>query len=202
MERTTGHYDRITVHHSAEPDPVPLDGSAERTFEAVRDIQRAHMNGANTGYGDIGYHFLIDPYGRVLAGRDLAWQGAHAMGENNVRNVGVCLLGNFDRQEPSSAALEALRRLIEELRREHAIPRQRVYCHKDLRGTECPGRNLERWVVAYRGGAALTTAMGPERPGAARPARTPNPSPVRARAAAGSQQPGGPTGRAAGRSVQ
>jgi len=35
-------------------------------------IQRDHMDAK--GWGDIGYHFRIDPSGRVLEGRELLWQ--------------------------------------------------------------------------------------------------------------------------------
>ncbi len=167
MDRTLGAYTRITIHHSADNDPVVLDGSAARSFEAARDIQRAHMQGKETNYGDIGYHFVIDPYGRVLEGRDLTFQGAHAKGDNNVKNVGICLIGNFDETKPTEAALTALRRLVDDLRAKYRIPRTLVYGHRDLRGTRCPGENLTRWVTSYRGGppAAFTAqAAAPRRP--------------------------------------
>lgn len=167
MDRTVGAYSRITVHHSADNDPVELDGSAARSYEAVRDIQRAHMNGKETHYGDIGYHFVIDPYGRVIEGRDLTWQGAHAKGDNNVKNIGICLIGNFDEEKPTEAALTALRRLMDDLRGRYSISRNMVYGHRDLRGTRCPGEHLARWVVGYRGGppAAVTAQAGaPRRP--------------------------------------
>ncbi len=151
MDRTVGAYTRLTVHHSADRDPVQLDGSAARSFQAVRDIQRAHMNGKETHYGDIGYHFVIDPYGRVIEGRDLAYQGAHAKGDNNVRNIGICVIGNFDNEKPTQAALAALRRTLDDLRRTYGIPASRVFGHKDLRSTECPGRHLTRWLESYRG---------------------------------------------------
>jgi len=167
MDKNVDGYSRITVHHSADANPVALDGSAARTYEAARDIQRAHMNGKETHYGDIGYHFLIDPSGRVLEGRKLAYQGAHAKGDNNVRNVGVCLIGNFDEDKPAKAALDALRTLLEDLRRTYDIDRQMVYGHRDLRVTRCPGENLARWLTSYRGGpprAVTVQAVSPRRP--------------------------------------
>ena len=149
MEKNEGGWRRITVHHSAEPNPPPLDGSVGESAAAVRSIQKAHMEGKETHYGDIGYHFVIDPFGRVFQGRDLAWQGAHAHGDNNVRNIGVCLIGNFEDDHPTKAALEALRRLVDQLRKSYNISRSEVYGHCDLWNTECPGRNLERWVKEY-----------------------------------------------------
>lgn len=150
MERSQGEYTRITVHHSADPTPIELDGSSSKTFEAVREIQKAHMNGKNTHYGDIGYHFVIDPYGRLLEGRDLRYQGAHAYGDNNVANIGICLIGNFDKEKPTPEALDALEREIEALRKQYGIPKSRVFGHRELRSTECPGDKLMRWIERYR----------------------------------------------------
>ena len=149
MDKNKGGWKRITVHHSAERNPPELDGSQAASAAAVRSIQKAHVEGRETGYGDIGYHFVVDPYGRVFQGRDLAWQGAHAKGANNVQNIGVCLIGNFDVERPTSAALDALERLLDDLCRQHSIARAQVLGHGDLKSTDCPGRNLEPWVRRY-----------------------------------------------------
>ncbi len=158
MEKNSGGYTRITVHHSADPNPVALDGSTAKSYEAVREIQRAHMDGKNTQYGDIGYHFVIDPYGRVIEGRDLEWKGAHAYGDNNIQNIGICLIGNFDEDRPTQAALDALRRQIEELRARYGIAKDHVLGHRELRATECPGKYLMEWIRAYRGTGAAPEA--------------------------------------------
>jgi N-acetyl-anhydromuramyl-L-alanine amidase AmpD len=108
------------------------------------------MDGKETGYGDIGYHFVIDPYGRVLEGRELAYKGAHAYGDNNIGNIGICLIGNFDKEKPTKAALESLQRVIEHLRKTYSIAKSRVYGHRELKPTECPGDNLMKWLQNYR----------------------------------------------------
>ena len=160
MDKNRGGYRRITVHHSAEREPPDLNGSVARSAAAVRSIQKAHMDGKETGYGDIGYHYVVDPYGRVFEGREIAWQGAHSAGANNVQNIGVCMIGNFDEERPTRASLEKLRQLIDGLRSTWKIPRSQVLTHQELKKTECPGRNLARWVEAYRrlGTASPVTA--------------------------------------------
>lgn len=150
MDRTKAPYLKVTVHHSADADPVRLDGTLATTKLAVQQIQKAHMNGSNTHYGDIGYHFVIDPYGRILEGRDLQFQGAHAYGDNNIQNIGVCLIGNFDEEKPTKAALDSLRRTIDHLRGTYKIPRASVFNHREMRHTECPGDALAAWVERYR----------------------------------------------------
>ncbi|MFT5051932.1 MAG: hypothetical protein ACI8QZ_003362 [Chlamydiales bacterium] len=138
---------RITVHHSAMSNPLPLSGSLADSSGAVRRIQKAHMQ--SSGYGDIGYHLLIDPSGRVFQGRELRWQGAHAGGSNNVANIGICLIGNFDDHRPTSAALASLGQVVGSLRAEHRISASNVVAHSDLKSTRCPGANLKRWVDGY-----------------------------------------------------
>jgi hypothetical protein len=150
---------RITVHHTAEPF---LSLSKSAACAEVKNIQNQHMNERSpSGWADIGYHFMIDRAGNVIAGRSLDAQGAHASGSNNIGNIGICLLGNFVAQ-PSrgrdyavaqsvgSAQLDALTELVDQLRNSYAIKSSNVYGHKELKNTECPGPALSRWVASYR----------------------------------------------------
>ena len=152
LTRQRGPYTRITVHHSAPPQPLSASASAAVYADEIRRIQRFHMDQSTPRCGDIGYHFLIDPLGTIYEGRSLAWQGAHAGGTNNVNNVGICLLGDFRSQLPTRAALTSLERLIEDLRGRYRIPRdaRHILGHGELKGTECPGERLMNWVETYR----------------------------------------------------
>lgn len=141
-------YTRITVHHSALP-AASLRTVGEAA-EEIKDIQTVHMRDKN--FGDIGYHFVIDPAGRIYAGRDLKWQGAHAGGDdgvNNIANIGICLLGDFDHERPDPRALRALEQLIDALCERHGIAHNRVKGHQDYKATQCPGTHLESWVRRY-----------------------------------------------------
>lgn len=138
---------KITVHHSATTAEGFGGRSTAASSEAIQRIQKAHMN--TEGWGDIGYHFLIDPAGRLYQGRSLAWQGAHAGGQNNVANIGICLLGNFDAERPDARALATLESLIGVLSARHGIPRTAVKGHRAYRATACPGERLARWVESY-----------------------------------------------------
>lgn len=154
-DRMTTPY-RITVHHTAEP----FSGtSLSSNIAEVRDVQKQHMNGE--GMADIGYHFLLGHDGRIFQGRPLYAQGAHAYGDNNIGNIGICLLGNFvaqpDRglaytkvQAPTVKQMEALERLVSELRAEYSIDPSQVWGHQHLKATECPGPHLATWATRYR----------------------------------------------------
>nr|BFE74638.1 hypothetical protein GCM10020092_079390 [Actinoplanes digitatis] len=116
----------FTVHHTAtgndDPDPAARMRSIYR-YQAI-----------DLGYGDFGYHFLIDEAGRVYEGR---WSGGDALpgfdpagwmvnashvGGYNAGNVGVVLLGNFMQREPTAAARRSLTLLLAAL--VELVPRQ------------------------------------------------------------------------------
>ena len=148
-----GKPERITVHHSA----MHLGNSSSEAIRQIRSIQRSHIRGK--GWGDIGYHFLLDRSGRIIEGRDLRYQGAHAGDRvSNRRNIGICLLGNFhaptgNAQYPSKAQIQSLDRLIHALTNKYSISVNRVYTHKEIHpdhATECPGSRLTNAVRRLR----------------------------------------------------
>ncbi|MBL9078558.1 MAG: N-acetylmuramoyl-L-alanine amidase [Planctomycetes bacterium] len=137
---------RVTIHHSAMyfRDTRPAACAAQ-----ILRIQREHMG--NRGYGDIGYHYLIDPAGRIWQGREMRWQGAHASGVNNRQNIGICVLGNFLRgrggQGPTPAQVTAMRRLVQQLMQQHRFGPGDIHCHSDFKATQCPGPLMESAVA-------------------------------------------------------
>ena len=146
MDRASGSWKYITMHHSALEPYRPQNPSLQASQAEVRRIQQAHI--AGNDWGDIGYHFLIDAAGRVYAGRSLIYQGAHASGANNVDNIGICLLGNFQRERPPAAALDSMDQLIRDLRADYG--RHRVRGHHDWKSTECPGKHLIPHLRQYQ----------------------------------------------------
>lgn len=122
---------RITIHHTATP--------ADRPGERVRAIRDHHVR--INGWSDIGYHLLVGEDGSLWFGRPLAIQGAHVKGLNE-RNIGLAFIDDFaagPRREPSAAALETARAVLDILARTYGVPRERIYFHRDLAATECPG---------------------------------------------------------------
>lgn len=95
----------VIVHHS--------DGSnlAEDYLEEVRNIYLLHTQ--SRGFDDIGYNFLVAPNGVIYKGRD----GRGAVAQDNVRGAhmcnkndstfAICMLGNFNVQLPTPAALRS-----------------------------------------------------------------------------------------------
>ncbi len=129
----------LTLHHTVTANN---DVDPAATVRAIYH-QQAMLNDG-TGWGDIGYHLLIDEAGRVYEGR---WSGSDAMpvfgsnpapdgrplmsvgahvGSFNTGNIGVSMLGDFTSQLPTPAAMSSLTRVLRGLAR---------VCHLDALGT-------------------------------------------------------------------
>lgn len=127
----------IVLHHSATV------GGSLCAFDA------AHKK---KGWGGIGYHFVIgngiwkiqECQDGELQVTNRWWQqrdGIHVKGHNE-GTIGIVLVGDFTKTEPTKKQMVTLRILIKELRR--LCEPLEVVLHKDLAATLCPG-SLE-WI--------------------------------------------------------
>lgn len=136
--------ERITIHHDAiNSAGVTTQSAAQRRLNSIRD---GHLQ---RDFADIGYHFIVDPQGNVWEGRPLRFQGAHVKDQNE-RNMGVMVMGNFMEQRPTPAALAALDAFIASQMRRFAVPLWKVKTHQELAPTACPGTNLQRYMMDTR----------------------------------------------------
>ncbi len=148
-----GRITRITIHHAGMgvEEEMPIEDVKAR----LQTIQRSHQD--HRRWADIGYHFIIDCSGNIWEGRPLAYQGAHA-GNNSANrgNVGICVMGNYDLQRPTTRQMSAIRWLVADLMKRHSVPISRVYTHREISSlhglgyTDCPGQHLQREVDAMR----------------------------------------------------
>ena len=142
--RAADPYTRITLHHTGTQ---ALRMTAPNLVaQEISNVQGAHLA---QHYGDIAYHLIIDYAGRVWEGRSLAYEGAHTLNANE-GNIGVMLLGNFERQDPSAAQLATQANLVALLRRQYRIRASRIYGHRDLSPSVCPGGRLYPYVAQLR----------------------------------------------------
>ena len=145
-----GAINRITVHHEGWT-PVWFD-DYQKTAKRIEHDRHVHVD--NRGWGDIGYHYIIDRAGRVWEGRSLHYQGAH-VADNNEHNIGVVCLGNFDKQQPSRQQLQSLIDTLRALRQQHNVPVHRIHTHQELNPTRCPGAHLQPRMVSIRSNGYL-----------------------------------------------
>ena len=119
---------RIFLHHTGL-----------RTSDIPEQFDRIKKSHINKGWGDIGYHGLIERNGVHIPGRDMKYQGAHTYGQNE-NSIGICLAGNFDIDLPSAAQMNTLVRILRVIRFKYGdLP---LLLHRDYRNTHCPGTRL------------------------------------------------------------
>ena len=134
VEVGSRNWQAIVVHHSAT------------TRGTVEGIHRHHRD--VNGWDGIGYHFVIGNGDGIADGRvesTYRWReqrtGAHAGHRGfNEFGIGVCLIGHFDRREPTPAQLRSLKQLQIELARRFSLAESRLIPHGRIKGTACPGR--------------------------------------------------------------
>ncbi|ANC32821.1 N-acetylmuramoyl-L-alanine amidase [Isoptericola dokdonensis] len=139
-----------TIHHTAGTNSY----SSAQVPGIIRGIYAYHAN--TRDWGDIGYNFLVDKFGRVWEGRagGILSQtiGGHAIGFNT-NTTGVSVLGNYDLVQPSAASVSAVVRLTAWKLALHDVPATgtttiegkrlpRILGHRDVAATACPGRYL------------------------------------------------------------
>ena len=143
--RNCRQYDRLTVHHTGSDEPVFIKKDDD-AVEALNNILQGHLE---RKFEDIGYHFVIDYTGKVWEGRSIKYEGVHVQNQNE-GNIGIALFGSFEIQEPSGEQLDSLFRLISGLRRIYSIKLHRIFGHKDIGKTLCPGVHLYKQLERYR----------------------------------------------------
>ena len=141
-------WSKITIHHTADQSAMVNLGNGD-TSEYLRRLQ-AYFQDVKR-WADLPYHYLIAKNGWVYEGRPIAFQGAHAGGLANRENIGIALIGDFDRINPSRAQLNSLKSLVRQLQSRHKISMARIYPHCDLRATSCPGARLKKTVRTLYG---------------------------------------------------
>lgn len=136
--------DEIVVHCAATRPTYMAGASIE---EKRAEIDRWHRE---RGWSGIGYHWLIDRDGAVIAGRPETQVGAHVQG-HNIGTIGICLWGGhgaastdrfLDHFTPDQD--RALRRLIIEI--SQRTPIRRVSGHNEYAAKACPGFNVSTWL--------------------------------------------------------
>lgn len=147
---------KITIHHTA----IPASGLRSKGDVAgqIESIRQAHIHRKGEPFGDIGYHYIVDPMGNIWEGRSLSYQGAH-VSKLNENNLGIVCLGNFEMERPNDAQVRALHAFTAVQMRRFNVPLREVRTHREMAKTACPGRNLQPAVnMARARGGAL--AMG------------------------------------------
>lgn len=150
------------VHHTA--------GSNNYTKAQVPGIVRGvyRYHAVSLGWGDVGYHLLVDKFGGVWEGRagglTNSVEGGHAFGANTT-TFGISVLGDYMEVKPSDEAIDAVAKAVAWKLKVHKITNLDatfttkgkqwgktsiqlpiVSAHRHVGGTTCPGDAfMTRW---------------------------------------------------------
>lgn len=129
----------IVLHHTA---------SASGSVESIDQLHRRRKDSRGKPWLGIGYHFVIGngqgmPDGAVSP--TFRWRdqlaGAHAGDAKlNSTGIGIVLVGNFEKEVPSSSQLRATTTLLKHLTSTYKISSEAILGHGDIKATACPGR--------------------------------------------------------------
>jgi hypothetical protein len=163
----------ITIHHAGvlwtnSQDPAQFVRNMQAWGKKRPEIEKPPRN---TYWPDLAYHFLIAPDGRIFEGRPVEYEPESNTKYSLAGNIGVEMMGDFERQRPSPAQLESVVRLTTWLMQEHHIQLENVRSHRDAAPgqTSCPGRDFyryledgqfKRWVAEAQAGRTLKIEPG------------------------------------------
>ncbi|PFG41099.1 putative cell wall-binding protein [Georgenia soli] len=166
------------VHHTAGTNTY----SQSEAASVVRGIYYYHA--VTRGWGDIGYNFLVDKWGRVYEGRTgslaspagMMPQGAHAAPVNN-GTVGISAMGDYTKVAVPTAVIDSMTNVLAwqfgraglnatttsgiyspgtpALVKGVNLPR--IFGHMDVSATACPGKDIYGRLATMRTAVAAKT---------------------------------------------
>ena len=176
--------EKFVIHHTASSNLVPDADGSGKYKDMVNNIYIYHNskktwnddNGKYTGFGDVGYNYLIDPNGNIYEGR-FGGNGViagHANGYNT-GSIGISILGRYQdyvnsenkniKSHPVTFAIKrSLENLIGWLAANNSIDLNKtsdfrgknidgVVGHRDLAPTICPGDELHKQLSSIQSNA-------------------------------------------------
>ncbi|HEX6964274.1 MAG TPA: N-acetylmuramoyl-L-alanine amidase [Gemmatimonadaceae bacterium] len=139
--RVPHHITSITLHHEGSAEPLRPGDDPVKGLRALQS-----WGASDRDWWDVPYHFLIDLDGHIYEGRD--W---HYMGETNTTydphgHLLISILGNYNKQEPTQAQLNAIADLMAWAVDEFHVPLDSIRGHYQYAQTDCPGKNLRKYL--------------------------------------------------------
>lgn len=131
----------VTLHHTGDAQPLrPEDDPAAK----LRALQAWGARDRN--WWDVPYHYLMDLQGRIYEGRDWRYMGETNTAYDPGGHFLISIIGNYERQEPTPAQLDAIAGMMAWAVREFDLPLERIGGHYNYATTGCPGRYLRRYL--------------------------------------------------------
>ena len=131
----------VTLHHTGDSQILRPEDDPVRRLRGLQSWGASDRN-----WWDVPYHFLMDLDGHIYEGRDY-----HFMGETNTTydpggHFLISIIGNYERQEPTQAQLDAIADMMAWALNEFDLPLDRIGGHYNYAETGCPGKNLRKYL--------------------------------------------------------
>jgi hypothetical protein len=141
--------ERITLHHGGVP-----HRAGRETAEYLRSLQA--WSRREKRWGDVPYHYVVDPAGVIHEGRPIGFAGDTNTDYDPAGHALVVVLGDFEQEEPTPRQLEAAADAMAMVAARFGVDSDRIAGHKDHSGqTVLPGpesRPLPRGRLVPAGG--------------------------------------------------
>jgi len=126
-KRALSKIDQIVIHHSATKEGTP------------KGFANYHIS--ERKWPGIGYHIVIDKKGQIFLTNYLNVVSNHVQNANS-RSVGICLVGSFDLEQPTTEQIIALKYAIRYVNDMvgKILP---IHKHNEFFNKLCPGKHLE-----------------------------------------------------------
>jgi hypothetical protein len=166
----------IGICHTAFPAQPSQDSGQEQTLEQVCDqVDSWHKNRFGVDKC-ISYHYMIAKNGDIAQCNTLE-SNSYTVGNNRAYTICICLDGNFEFQQPTTAQLQSLEDLTRELGTNHPeFPASMadIYGDNELNyagvgasdgsnPTACPGKNLMPFVIELRTTGQISSLKIPQK---------------------------------------
>ena len=120
----------LIIHHEA----------GNQGLYGVNEFHKQKFNFISKLDWFVGYHYYCDKLGKITQTRTDDEIGAHTLGYNE--NLGICLQGDFNNEQPTTNQRHALRLWIKQKMKQYNISANNVKGHRNFRDTSCCGKNL------------------------------------------------------------
>ncbi len=165
-EIAVGKADDVSIHHSVTfqlpaTSTTAMEAAQMRSLEDIGHTRFARSQFPRSG---ISYNVVVFPSGRAWQGVSFGRRGTHTDGRNStVRSI--CFAGNYDIHEPTKQQLATARAIIAAGRGETWAKAAKVFGHRDIKQTACPGRNVYKHLEFLASGHDdVTPTVPPVRP--------------------------------------
>lgn len=146
----SGALPKVYIHHTAGH----LPNSIQEEIQQMHTLQHVAIDVKH--YTDIDYNWVIGPSGTIYESRGQNKKSAATLGENEVSRS-ICLMGNFQGDIPTPAAIQGIVDCIKFLIKTKDLQPARlleILGHRDNpkhpNATACPGENLYAYIPKIR----------------------------------------------------